>query len=102
MTHGQLSVVVWPSYIGLGPEPFDDLSYVRGQIAWRQERNSIVGGARIHAPKGVYSQLLFFNGPQRDALIGTKPLEQPIVFDRHGVVEIDPIRNQDYLPRGAA
>jgi hypothetical protein len=102
MTHGQLTVTVWPAYIGLGPEPFDDPNYLRGQIMWRQQGSDIVGAAQCHAPKGVYRQLLFFNGPQQHALIGTQQLEYPIVFDRPGVIDIDPIRNQDYLPRGAA
>ncbi len=109
---GVLGAVVWPPYIGLsegdpgaGPtapgEPFEDLNYTRGMIRWRPEAGGIMGGAKIFVPKGIYTHLVFFSGPHRvHPLMGTNKFEQPLVFDRPGVVEIDPIQNQDYLSRG--
>lgn len=108
---GVLTVVVWPPYVGLtqghpgeGPlaehEPFEDMNYSRGQVVWRTPLPGVVmGRAEIYVPTGVYTHVAFFSGPQRAALMGTKPLEQPMVFNRPGVVELDPIVNQDVLPR---
>lgn len=112
-TEGQgfLSFVVWPAYIGVahddpgeGPvplhEPYDDFDYSRGQIIWvPQPDGDVLGHARIYAPKGVYCYLVFCHGPNRELMIGKDKFDQPIVFDRAGFIDIDPIRNSDYLPR---
>jgi hypothetical protein len=113
MSHLQLGATVWPPYIGLsvgdpGPagtvaahEPYDDAIYARGMIHWRTENGGVVGGAKIFAPKGIYTHIVFFSGPHHvHPLMGAVPLEHPLVFDLPGVVEIDPIRNDEYLPRG--
>src|ERR1700757_1126780 len=107
MNHGFLGADVWAPYIGLasGPlasfEPFDDPNYQRGMIAWRTDPHGLIWGrAEIAAPKGIYTHLIFFWGPHKiHATARVNPLEQSIVFDRAGFVEIDPIVNKDYLPR---
>lgn len=111
--HGMLSVVVWPPYVGLasgdpgnGPvalnEPYDDANYARAMIAWRTEPSGVIlGSATVSVPKGIWTHVVFFAGPQRDKLMGCNQFEQPVVFDRPGFVELDPIHNQDVLPRGA-
>lgn len=121
MNLGKLSVEVWPPYIGMatahpGPpgavapagEPFADPDYTRGMIMWRHEPDPqspngqrVVGSAKIWLPKGVFTHVVFFFGPHSSHQVaGCNPLEQPIMFDRPGMINIDPIRNQQYLPRG--
>jgi hypothetical protein len=106
--HGALSVEVWPVYVGLAEstsetiirEPIFDLAYDRGQITWQTHPDgSIIGRGRVYAPKGVYTHIVFAVAPV-EGVIGTTPREHPIVFDRPGWVDIDPIHNQTYLPRG--
>ena len=112
MSLGELKVRVWPPYVGLatsdpgaGPtaagEPFEDLNYTRGLIAWRTKTDGdVVGAAQIHVPKGIYTHIVFFSGPHRvHALMKANKLEHPVVFDRPGVVELNPIQDTDYLPR---
>lgn len=109
---GKLTVTVWPPYIGVSAgepgrgrvidgEPFDDIDYRRAMIQWRkQPGGTIRGSAKIAAPKGIYTHLVFCSSPHRATIImGVRQLEHPIVFDRPGIVEIDPISNRDYLPR---
>jgi hypothetical protein len=108
---GRLGVVIWPTYMGAatadpgeGPvplhEPFDDIDYSRGQIVWyTQPDGDILGSARVYVPKGVYTHFVFCHGPVRELMIGKRQLEQPIIFDRAGVIDIEPIQNKDYLPR---
>jgi hypothetical protein len=108
---GRLTIDVWPPYVGLttqdpGPpgtlalgEP-DDINYARGMIQWRTEGVHVLGSAHIYIPKGVFTHIVFFCGPHRiHALMGSNQLEQPVVFDQPGVLELNPIHNQDYLPR---
>ena len=106
---GVLNVSVWPTYLGLssddpgpGPkplhEPLGESGYERGQIEWRTEVDQILGRARVYVPKGVYTHLVFCHGPI-DMQVGSNKLEQPIVFDTPGWIDVDPIQNQDYLPR---
>ena len=110
MNMGVLTVDIWPPYVGLasgdpGPfgehEPLEDASYERGLISWRTDEHGLIWGrAEVHAPKGVYTHVVFFSGPGRGhPVMRANLLEQAIVFDRAGVVEIDPIVNKDYLPR---
>lgn len=108
---GVLGATVWPTYMGVatgdpgeGPvplhEPYDHIDYSRGQIRWRTEPDGmILGKAQVFAPKGVYTYFLFCHGPTRGLVIGKRQLDQPIIFDRAGVIDIDPIENRDYLPR---
>jgi hypothetical protein len=108
---GFLGFQIWPTYLGVatghpgpGPvpahEPWDDLNYARGQIHWRADAHGLIWGrAEIFAPAGAYTHLVYCYGCNRESLAAGKPLEQPIIFDRPGVIEIDPIVNQDYLPR---
>lgn len=104
---GVLSCVVWPTFIGLAEstdgallrEVTGDQDYERGQITWRTRTDGlIVGWARIYAPKGVYTHFVFCTGPSENVL-GVEQMEHPIVFDRPGFVDVDPISNQDVLPR---
>ena len=110
---GQLQAIVWPPYIGLsssdpglGPtalgEPFEDPYYARGTIKWRREPDGeVVGGAIVRVPKGIYRFIVFFSGPRREhpLMLPVNPMEHPMVFDRPGDVEIDPINNLGYLQR---
>lgn len=107
---GHLGAVVWPTYMGvstgdpgLGPiamhEPYGDINYSRGQITWHtQPDGDVLGSAQVFAPKGVYTHFLFCHGPAA-LVIGNRRIDQPIVFDRPGIIDIEPIRNQDHLPR---
>lgn len=110
---GELQFTVWPPYAGLstsdpgvGPtapgEPFEDLNYTRAMIQWRTEPDGdILGSARIYIPAGIFTHIVFFSGPGREhpLMAPAKKLDHPIVFDRPGVVELNPIKNTDYLPR---
>lgn len=110
---GVLKVTVWPVMIGAASdhpgnglvplnEPRGDSDYQRGQIDWTSRPDgTVTGAARVWLPKGVFRYLLFCSGPHEEALMGSTSLEQPIVFDRPGYIDIDPIQNQDVLPRGA-
>jgi len=108
--HGVLGAVVWPTHMGVstgepgpGPvpdhEPWDDLDYNRGQIWWRTEDGKTYGRASVFAPKGVYTHFLFCLGSPRETMISSNKLDQPIVFDRAGIIDIDPIQCVDVLPR---
>ncbi len=110
---GYITATVWPPYIGLsdgdpGPpggiaegEPFEDINYQRGQIFWRTEDGHTLGSAQVYVPKGVYTHIVFFSGPHRiHPLMGANRLEQPAVFEAPIIIEIDPIHNDEYLPRG--
>ena len=106
--HGRLSVDVWPTYVGLAEatsetvirEPIGDVDYDRGSIFWDTHPDgSITGHGRVWAPKGTYTHILFGHAPV-ESICGVRKLEHPIIFDRAGFVDIDPIQNQDYLPRG--
>jgi hypothetical protein len=114
MSLGRLAVNVWPPYIGLSDrfpgapgeiaqgEPHDDVNYARGMIQWRTENGQVVGSAQIYAPTGIWSHVVFFSGPHHiHPLMGSNPFDQPVVFDRPGVIELNPIQNHDYLPRDA-
>jgi hypothetical protein len=109
---GVLGAIVWPPYLGVANcfpglpgtvaegEPFDDINYERAMIAWRTENGNVLGAAQIYVPKGIWTHLVFFSGPHHaHPLMGANQLEQPIIFDRPGIVEINPIVNQNYLPR---
>ena len=114
--HGQLSVIVWPVYLGaaLGEpgngtvalgEPYGEPNYQRGQITWTDHGDGVIlGSARIYLPKGIWTHLVFCSGWHRDAVMdgGYTQMEHPIVFDRPGILNVDPIRNQDVLPRQGA
>ena len=105
--HGELTPHVWPPYVGLSTtegEPIDDPNYGRGLISWRTEPDgSILGSARILAPKGIYTHVVFYSGPRKEhpPMPGHEPQQvpHPVVFDRPGTIEINPIRNGEYLPR---
>ncbi len=110
VNHGRLSITVWPTYLGLsqgdpglGPipnhEPWGDINYNRGQIWWRTEDGMILGRAQVFVPKGVWTHFLFCSGCIQPTLMGANQLEQPIIFDRPGIIDVDPIHNQDVLPR---
>lgn len=104
---GILSIDVWPTYCGLGEstdgvtliEQHGHPDYERGQIWWEtHDDGTVLGRARVMLPKGVYTHLMFCNGPS-EMLVAVEQLEHPVVFDRPGFFDVDPICNRDYLPR---
>jgi hypothetical protein len=103
---GVLTVDVWPTYMGLGystdgvqlVEQIGTPGYERGPITWETKDGEILGRARVVLPKGTYTHLLFCHGPC-DRLAGVEQLEHPVVFDRAGFFDVDPIHNRDYVPR---
>jgi hypothetical protein len=51
--------------------------------------------ARVRVPKGIYTHLVFCAGPHQDAhMPPATQLEQPVVFDRPGFIDIDPINQR--------
>jgi hypothetical protein len=108
VNHGELQAIVWPTYIGLGHSNDDmmfdefvgDPDYDRGLITWvTRQDSSVYGHGRVYAPKGTYTHFIFAYGPTEN-VCGVRKSEHPIVFDRAGWVDVDPIENQDVLPRG--
>jgi hypothetical protein len=117
---GKFKVEVWPIYVGLactegetvGPwesfrqantfitEPINDFDYSRGMITWTTHPDgSITGRGRVHVGKGVYTHVIFAHGPT-EHVAAVEKLEHPIPFDRAGFIDLDPIKNKRYLPRG--
>lgn len=104
---GFLTVDVWPTYVGVGELTGDSTitehnghpDYERGQIWWDTMPNGdIIGHARIRLPKGAWTHLLFCHGPV-GLIIGAEQFEHPVVFDRAGFFDVDPIVNKNYMPR---
>jgi hypothetical protein len=114
--HASLGAIVWPVYLGActghpgevpgsNPlhEPFGDINYTRGQITWvRQPDDEILGWAKIWVPAGVYTHYAFCSSYQQNGLMGSSQMPYPVVFDKPGMIHVDPIKNQDVLPRGDA
>jgi hypothetical protein len=108
---GVMTAVVWPAYLGVSTddpgdgwipqfEPYDDFNYNRGMIVWRPQRNGdVLGAAEVFAPKGRYTHFIFCVGPHAHGMIGKRPMAHPIIFLTPGIIDVNPIRNQDYLPR---
>lgn len=108
MTFGVLSVHVWPVYVGLATghpgdpsesvialnEPFGDFNYERSQITWETINGEVLGRGTVSVPKGIYTHVVFFRGPHLEAFQGAEQLQQPVMFDRPGFIEINPIRNE--------
>jgi hypothetical protein len=103
-------VVVWPVYLGAasghagdGPlpanEPYDDPNYRRGQILWTKRSSVTQGRAVIQLPKGVWTHYVFCSGDQPATMMRCVHMEQPVVFDRPGFLEVDPIHNHTVIPR---
>lgn len=106
---GQVTLDVWPPYVGLGEssdgvglvEQSGHTDYQRGVILWETRKDgSIVGHGRVWVPKGIYTHIVFSAGPIYEQWMGVRKLEQPIVFDRAGFVDIGPIHNRELVPRG--
>jgi hypothetical protein len=100
---GTLSFTIWPTYVGVSSgapaggvhwEP-TDLGYQRGQIAWELEDGQIVGRAKIDAPAGHYTHLLYFHHPEHPQSIGSVQLPHPVDFPTAGVIDVYPITNAD-------
>lgn len=97
--HGRLAIAVWPVYLGLAEatsesilrEPTEHLDYERGRIDWFDTANGL-GRARVYLPKGQYTHFVFCTGP-RENVIGVEQMAHPLLFDRSGYVDVDPIRN---------
>jgi hypothetical protein len=106
-----LGARVWPVYVGatnghpgsqegMCPlhEPYGVLHYDRGQITWERQpptpdcpEGPIVGKALIYVPAGVYTHFAFCSGFQQAALMGARQMAHPVVFDRWGVIDLNPI-----------
>lgn len=113
MSLGRLQIDVWPPYIGLADrfpgnpgevaqgEPHDNINYARGMIKWRTEDDGqILGSAQIYVPTGVWTHVVFFSGPHHiHPLMGSNQFDQPVVYSEPGVLEMNPIQHQQYLPR---
>jgi hypothetical protein len=110
VNQGTLGAIVWPTYMGVATgdpgqgqtpehEPWGEPDYERGQIHWHTEDGQIYGKAQVCAPKGVYTHFVFCRGCDRPSMMDNNQLDQPIVFDRAGFIDIDPIQFTDYLPR---
>ena len=98
----QLGLTVWPTFVGVsdGTHEPTGMDYERGAIAWKSGTDGVCGTARIHAPKGTWTHYVFYSGPQPDATVmGRAPMPYPIIFARAGIIDVDPIRNTDVLPR---
>lgn len=110
MAFGILGAHVWPVYVGVATddpgapptadnEPLDDFDYARGQITWTPHSDgTITGTARIFAPKGVYTYLLFCMGPHREGFHSAQKMEHPFMFDRAGIIDIN-VGDETQLPR---
>lgn len=98
-----LGVEVWPLYVGVtdGAAEPTGIDYQRGQILWNTHPDGqVLGAARVYVPKGTWTHYVFYSGPQPAATVmGIVVMEHPIVFDRAGIVDVDPIRNRDIMPR---
>lgn len=113
MNVGTLNVAVWPPYVGVSDrfpgnpgeiaqgEPHEDINYARGMVKWRTEPDGqVVGSVQVYVPKGIWTHIVFFSGPHHiHPLMGSNPFDQPVVFDQAGIIELNPIHNQEYLPR---
>jgi hypothetical protein len=100
---GTLGLTVWPTYVGVSAgapagglhwEPHD-VYYQRGQITWALEAEQIVGRAKIYAPAGQYTHLVYFHHPEDPQSVGSVQLPHPVVFDTPGVIDVYPITNTD-------
>lgn len=61
---GVLGAIVWPTYVGFGSHPDEDVPQDRRfQIQWVDEDGMIVGHADPHVGRGEYPCLLYFHGP---------------------------------------
>jgi hypothetical protein len=65
----------------------------RGNIVWFDLVKGL-GRARVYVPKGIYTHSVFCSAP-RDAVMGVNQLAHPLVLDRAGFVDVDPIQNAD-------
>lgn len=105
---GTLALDVWPPYVGLGEsadgvlisEQSGHVNYQRGVILWEIRKDgSVIGSGRVWAPRGTYTHIIFASGPIYEPWMGVRKLEHPIVFDRAGFVDINPIHNRELVPR---
>ena len=98
-----LGMTVWPTFIGVtdGTHEPSGPDYERSPITWRRHKDgTVTGSATILAPKGTWTHHVFLSGPQPDAVVmGTAKMEHPVIFDRTGFIDVNPIRNCDVLPR---
>jgi len=100
---GTLSLIVWPAYVGVSTTPPtgglhwepSDIYYQRGQINWELEGEQIVGRAKIYAPAGTFTHLIYFRHPEDPQSVGSVQLPHPITFTEAGVIDVYPITNQD-------
>lgn len=104
---GTLSVVVWPTYIGVAREgptpPFScdephNGGYQRGQITWTAvpDGREVIGRARILVPPGTYTHFVYFHHPTRPQACGVVKMPHPLrCTEPITVLDVDPITNAD-------
>lgn len=102
---GVLSVIVWPTYIGVSEgfngvitEPIGHPDYERGQIMWTpvDDERQVIGRARILCPPGTYTHFLYFQHPTARKLCGFIQMDHPAYFsEKVTVLDVDPIVNHD-------
>jgi hypothetical protein len=102
---GVLSVVVWPTYIGVAhgingsvAEPIGHPDYERGQIAWTPvpDDRQVIGQARILCPPGTYTHFVYYLHPTQMRVVGFTRMDHPVVFtEATNVLDVGPIENHD-------
>lgn len=104
INEGILSVVVWPTYVGVAEgingtaaEPVGHPDYQRGQIIWTPvaDARQVIGRARILCPPGTYTHFVYYQHPTETRLVGFIQMDHPTTFTRQTVLDVDPIVNND-------
>ena len=99
---GRFSAIMWPLHLGVSQgdvEPFGLDGYERGPIDWEWRDGQILGKARVWVPKGTWTHHVFCTSPLRESVMDYRQMEHPLVFDRPGFVDVDPITFLQVLPR---
>ena len=99
---GSLAAIMWPLHLGVSVgdlEPFGEDGYERGPIEWEWRDGHILGKARVWVPKGTWTHHVFCTSPLRDSVMDRRQMEHPLIFDRPGFVDVDPITFLQVLPR---
>jgi hypothetical protein len=100
---GVLSAVVWPTWAGSvnehGEEPISDPDYQRSQISWGlNEQGRIVGYAKIHVPRGIWTHIIYHHHPTRGGYITAQKLAHPLQLSSDGEIELIDITDEDVKP----
>ena len=99
---GRFSAIMWPLHLGVSQgdvEPYGLDRYERGPIEWEWRDGKILGKARVWVPKGTWTHHVFCTSTTRESVMDYRQMEHPLVFDRPGFVDVDPITFLQVLPR---